>query len=331
MQACIFPLELCEAIIGAVPSGIMDSWPVPYKQKDWSRPYDVLSLEQSTLQSCSLTCRAWRQRSQALLWKRPTLTIPMHVSNFYESIREDSVSERQRLVSELYMVSYKSTAPAPITLRANYAMHSFPNLRVLHTRHVDWLHYILDRSGEGIPIHLARAHLPFFSNLVCLECHTDAAAVKRLSHIREQRGACEKLRSVLIHTTDIFIPKNAYLGTLLGTSITVVEVLLELHMIETSPWTRLPPLIWLRSLPCLREVHLVLSWHAVNQEQSTMEMLCKNIGHHPLLQKIIVINTGHLADLSPGETPEDMWLGRTFPLREDPDNPLTSVMGSPRR
>ncbi|KAI9058740.1 hypothetical protein FKP32DRAFT_1219633 [Trametes sanguinea] len=171
MQSCIFPLELCEAIIDAVPSGVLGSWPLHCKDKsEWTAPYDIHLHEQSTLRACSLTCHAWRRRSQALLWKQPTLIFPVHVSRFYKAICDNPLSPRHQLTSEMYMVTYDSDAPASISLRANYAMDLLPNLRVLHTRHVNWIQYAPYRSGDGIPVHLLRAHPPFFANLTQLEC-----------------------------------------------------------------------------------------------------------------------------------------------------------------
>ncbi|OSD02585.1 hypothetical protein PYCCODRAFT_1425160 [Trametes coccinea BRFM310] len=184
---------------------------------------------------------------------------------------------------------------------------------------------------------MLQSHLPLFANLIRLECHAcvfpderymfeivwtccnpvqlkisnstfkerifrDAESAKRLSRIRERRNACQKLSALLLYETHIFIPLNAFLGTALGTTITVVEAYQGLHAIETVPL-----------------------WHKINQELSTLQMLIENIGHHEALRKIVVTNTGHLAALSPGETPEDMWLGRTFPPKEDPDKPLISV------
>ncbi|OSD02586.1 hypothetical protein PYCCODRAFT_322268 [Trametes coccinea BRFM310] len=165
MQTCVFPLELCEAIIGAVPSTI-ESLPVPYTQgKNWTSAYDVLIHERNTLCACSLTCRAWRTRSQTLLWKRPLLLLPDHISSFYRIVREDATYERVCLVSEMCMTCHKYM-PC-IAFAGDIVVHTFPNLRVLHINDMDWSPFVTD----GIPRPMLRAHLPLFANLIRLECH----------------------------------------------------------------------------------------------------------------------------------------------------------------
>ncbi|OSD06677.1 hypothetical protein PYCCODRAFT_961476 [Trametes coccinea BRFM310] len=129
MQACIFPLELCKAIIEAIPSSV-ESSPPPYTLTDNYAPLcDMMLRANTTLWACSLTCRAWRKRSQALLWRRPIVSSRGPPTRFYAACREGGFGEWTRLVTEFCLSRSR--------FHAHYPLHHFPELHIFHTRRMD--------------------------------------------------------------------------------------------------------------------------------------------------------------------------------------------------
>ncbi|KAI9061570.1 hypothetical protein FKP32DRAFT_932380 [Trametes sanguinea] len=225
MQACVVPLELCEAIIDAIPSTI-ESLPVPYVEgTKWTRPYIMLLQERSTLWACSLTCRAWRRRAQNLLWMRPLLLLPENVPSFYEIIRGDAENHSSRQRDGLVLIrDRRNSTPLFASLtRMEYHACVFPDERYFFE--IVWACCNL-------------VQLKLSNSLFKQHLYSEAEIAKRLSRIREQRNTCQKLKFLSIYQTDIFMAYNAFIGTALGTSITVAEASQELDTIDTEPCER---------------------------------------------------------------------------------------------
>ncbi|KAI0675963.1 hypothetical protein C8Q78DRAFT_359793 [Trametes maxima] len=129
------PLEMCEAIIDAIPSS-SDNATVE---------------EQRTLCVCALTCQAWRGRAQRVLLEHPQLNSRRAVLLFVASIRRT----KYQLASLV-----RTLALEGLQLKSIYSLlvESFPGLSALHL------------YGTALEVHskILRTRFPFFAALSTL-------------------------------------------------------------------------------------------------------------------------------------------------------------------
>ncbi|KAI0670823.1 hypothetical protein C8Q78DRAFT_1145422 [Trametes maxima] len=117
MENCILPIEICEAIIDAIPSS----------------PHFLTPHEHNALVACRDVCTTWRTRAAVILQKRVDLDTPQIASQFAFAVRrESSVHIRADYISSLSLFWSHLEGDKNLSRAMQIFMTPLPRLEALY-------------------------------------------------------------------------------------------------------------------------------------------------------------------------------------------------------
>lgn len=152
MESSRLPIELCEAVMNALPNGYefgppLGSWGV--------LGYRETVDGQRALCACALTCRAWRVRAQYILSIFPRIRDDAHLAHFTTTVQESPITGLtlgHHSIESEYLDASKAS---------ELFMHS-----CVHLQHFRCIRVHFD---HGPPLRLLRMRLPFFASITTLQ------------------------------------------------------------------------------------------------------------------------------------------------------------------
>ncbi|KAI0644457.1 hypothetical protein C8Q79DRAFT_1011503 [Trametes meyenii] len=232
MDFCPIPIEMCEAIIDAIP--LSNEFLTPD--------------ERDTLTACALTCRAWKTRAKAILKRRIWFTSSRSLNTFTSALRT-SPSGRSAFVRDLLWYPAQNSN----TLGEDFHMSKAADLLVMplpNLRSLDLWSIVIDFNPR-----ILRMRLSFFAGLTRLDlfdCRFDtpramldliwacpnleslllrhyrlrknalsAGDAIRLSTSRRHLRVCQKLERLCL---DVASPTMVLPGDVFGVVLTTLEI-----------------------------------------------------------------------------------------------------------
>ncbi|EIW65393.1 uncharacterized protein TRAVEDRAFT_42763 [Trametes versicolor FP-101664 SS1] len=151
MESSRLPIELCEAIMNALPD-YYEFCPPLWLADPWD--YVDFVLSQCALYACALTCHAWRVRAQYLLSTFPHIRNHANLAHFTMAVEESPITG---LTLGGY---YDDPEPFDASKASELFMRSCPRLQHLRC--------LKARFDRGPPVRLLRM-LPFFASITTLQ------------------------------------------------------------------------------------------------------------------------------------------------------------------
>lgn len=152
MESSRLPIEICEAVMNALPD-CYGFGPLHRFEHKWRYRHNIV-MGQRALCACALTCRAWRVRAQYLLLTFPLIRNHARLAHFTMAVGESPITG-------LTLGGYYD-APEPFDASKASELFMRPRLRLQHFR------CIQVRFDRGPPFRLLRM-LPFFASITILQ------------------------------------------------------------------------------------------------------------------------------------------------------------------
>ncbi|KAI0642038.1 hypothetical protein C8Q79DRAFT_269135 [Trametes meyenii] len=296
MESCRLPIELCEAIMDAIPSS--DEYITPDE-------YD-------TLVACRETCLSWSVRAKAILDTHWCLKSPQSVGLFVSALRSSAqVASRMESIVHLELDWGQYSGPPYLSQSMDLFMTSLPS----SISSLIFFSVVVDLSPRVL-----RMRLPFFSRLTVVQFFSvtfdtlgimldfiwacpnlesltlelywyggtppTRESVVRFQNAREYRHGCQKLRQLRIcHAYGFHHPLTRLPvgGALFGSALTRLDFTIDNFVLDGN----ITPFIQ-GAFPQLQHVYIWMIERVVvaYEGPSMLHYLAAGLGSHELLEEI---------------------------------------------